>query len=63
MGEQTNCEHLYVTSTDRLGPHCCDCKEPLVGIFTPVSRRTPYGALLYAMKHATHQPTKEAEKP
>lgn len=61
MSEQPSCSHVWVTSTDKLGPHCCDCKEPLVGVFTPISRRTPFGALLYAMKTAAHQATKETK--
>lgn len=48
-----SCEHNIVTATRELGPHCCDCSEPLVGIFNPISRNTPAGAILYAMKTAT----------
>lgn len=44
------CSHDWVTSTVKLGPHCADCKEPLAGLFRPISRNTPTGALIYAMR-------------
>ena len=44
------CAHEWVTSTRALGPHCADCKEPLVSLFDPTSRNTVAGALLYAMR-------------
>jgi hypothetical protein len=46
----TDCEHNNVTSTVDKGPHCCDCKEPLVSMFIPISRNTPAGALMYALR-------------
>ena len=50
------CEHNFVTSTFALGPHCCDCRALLVGIFTPILRDTPAGAILWAMKQAATTP-------
>lgn len=47
----TPCEHELVTSTFELGPHCAICKEPLVSLLHPLSRNTPAGALLYALRH------------
>lgn len=44
------CDHTWVTSTRVLGPHCADCKEPLVSLFDPTPRNTVAGALLYAMR-------------
>jgi len=50
------CPHRYVTSTFKLGPHCVDCGEPLISLFSPISRNTPVGALLYALrKDPTHE--------
>jgi hypothetical protein len=44
------CAHEWVTSTCALGPHCADCKEPLVSLFDPTSRNTVAGALLCALR-------------
>lgn len=57
----SDCEHIWVTSTRERGPHCCDCKAPLVGIFNPIRRDTPAGALMWAMKQAsqTKEPTND----
>jgi hypothetical protein len=30
------CNHLHTTSTDALGPHCADCGEPLVSMFSHI---------------------------
>lgn len=46
------CEHEWVTSTRETGPVCADCREPLVSLFSGLSRNTPAGALLYAMRKA-----------
>lgn len=48
----TECQHDIVTSTVQRGPYCCQCDAPLVGVFTPIRRDTPAGALLWAMKQA-----------
>lgn len=53
----SECEHIWVTSTHARGPYCCDCNRALVGIFTPILRDTPAGAVLWAMKQQTQ--TKE----
>lgn len=42
----------YVSSTYERGPYCCECNEPLVGLFSNISRNTPAGALLWAMKNS-----------
>lgn len=47
------CQHNSTSTTRELGPHCCDCGEPLVGMFWAISRNTPAGALLYAMRNNT----------
>lgn len=46
------CEHQWVTSTRETGPMCAECREPLVSLFCGLSRNTPAGALLYAMRKA-----------
>jgi len=48
----TPCDHPYTTSTHALGAHCADCKEPLVSLFSSVSRNTPTGAILHGMRQA-----------
>lgn len=62
MTQQTaeHCEHKWLTSTFERGVHCCECKEPLISFFWPVSRNTPVGALLYAMYK---QPPKQEATP
>ena len=54
----TACEHNFTTSTFADGPHCADCKEPIVSMFNPVSRNTPAGAILYALRQQ-HAQTKD----
>ena len=49
MSEQ--CRHNEMTSTSARGVYCCQCKEPLVGFFWPVSRNKPAGAMLYALRN------------
>ena len=56
----TECEHNIVTSTFEKGPHCYDCKEPLVSVLWTISRNTPAGAILYAMRQ---QPVAQEPKP
>lgn len=56
----TDCPHESMTSTFERGVYCCQCNEPLVGFFWPVSRNTPAGALLYALRNT---PLKEQEIP
>jgi hypothetical protein len=48
----TTCPHNSITSTTALGPHCFNCKEPLAGFLWPISRNTPAGALIWAMRTA-----------
>lgn len=57
---QDQCQHRYTTSTIELGPHCADCKEPLVSMFMAISRNTPAGAILFAMYQ---QPAPNATAP
>ena len=47
---QDHCAHLHTTSTVALGPHCADCREPLVSMFSSISRNTLAGKVLYAMR-------------
>lgn len=54
-----DCPHESMTSTFERGVYCCQCKEPLVGFFWPVSRNTPAGALLYALRNT---PTKTPQQ-
>lgn len=44
------CQHLVTTSTFAKCPHCATCQEPLVSMFWPISRNTPEGAVLYALR-------------
>jgi len=45
----TTCQHPLITSTYSAGVHCYKCKEPLVSFFMPISRKTPAGAVIYAI--------------
>lgn len=54
------CEHRWTTSTFERGPHCSDCKEPLVSMFWPISRNTPAGALLYALRNSNVESDKDS---
>ena len=36
-----------------------DCKEPLVSMFSPISRNTPAGAILYALRKMPAQEPKQ----
>lgn len=49
MTEKAKCDHDIVSSTTETGPYCCQCKVPLVSLFTPIPRDTPAGQLLYAI--------------
>ena len=51
----TECSHDQMTSTFARGVYCCQCDEPLVGFFWPVSRNTPAGAMLYALRNQLPQ--------
>ncbi len=50
MSDLKPCEHIWVTSTRALGPHCADCRTLLVSFFDPTPRNTPAGALLWQMR-------------
>ena len=50
------CQHDWLTSTVKLGPHCAECGEPLAGLFWPISRNTPAGALIYALRTKERTP-------
>lgn len=45
------CQHDQMTSTFERGVYCCKCDEPLVGFFWPVSRNTPTGQVLAALRN------------
>lgn len=51
----------YVSATHERGPYCCECNEPIVGFFTPISRNTLAGALLWAMKNSAEPMTRNGE--
>lgn len=44
------CQHLRTTSTFAFGAHRSDCKEPLVSLFSGISRQTAAGEIIYALK-------------
>jgi hypothetical protein len=44
------CNHNRTTSTFEKGPHCAICGEPLVSMFSDISRNTLLGAILYEMR-------------
>lgn len=48
--DKDQCPHNEMTSTFERGPYCCKCNEPLVGFFWPISRNTPAGAMLWALR-------------
>ena len=46
-----DCQHEEITRTKERGVYCCKCNEPLVSFFWPVSRNTPAGQVLAALRN------------